>query len=103
MVQRKQDKDRATIQSMARKLVKSIIKRKTEAKEDNIYQRLVKIKERQRRIKMGKTIAGLLKKVVKEETLISILLVVGDYLVELSSNDLDNKIWDKVKKALEKK
>ena len=103
MVQRKQDKDRATIQSMVQKLVKNIIKRKTEAKEDNIYQRLVKIKERQRRIKMGKTIAGLLKKVVKEETLISILLVVGDYLVELSSNDLDNKIWDKVKKALEKK
>ena len=103
MVQRKQDKDRATIQSMVQKIVKSIIKRKTDAKEDNIYQRLVKIKERQRRIKMGKTIAGLLKKVVKEETLISILLVVGDYLVELSSNDLDNKIWDKVKKALEKK
>ena len=103
MVQRKQDKDRATIQSMVQKIVKSNIKRKTEAKEDNIYQRLVKIKERQRRIKMGKTIAGLLKKVVSEETLVSILLVVGDYLVELSSNDLDNKVWDKVKKALEKK
>tara|TARA_Y100000593_G_scaffold13874_1_gene25943 strand:+ start:1084 stop:1350 length:267 start_codon:yes stop_codon:yes gene_type:complete len=88
---------------MVRKLVKSIIKRKTEAKEDNIYQRLVKIKERQRRKKMGKTIAKLLKKVVSEETLVSILLVVGDYLVELSSNDLDNKVWDKVKKALEKK
>ena len=88
---------------MVQKLVKNIIKRKTEAKEDSIYQRLVEIKERQRRIKMGKTIAGLLKKVVKEETLISILLVVGDYLVELSSNDLDNKVWDKVKKALEKK
>ena len=52
---------------------------------------------------MGKTIAKLLKKVVSEETLVSILLVVGDYLVELSSNDLDNKVWDKVKKALEKK
>lgn len=88
---------------MARKLVKSIIKRKTEAKEDSIYQRLVEIKERQRRKKMGKTIAKLLKKVVSEETLVSILLVVGDYLVELSSNDLDNKVWDKVKKALEKK
>ena len=88
---------------MVQKIVKSIIKRKTEAKEDNIYQRLVKIKERQRRKKMGKTIAKLLKKVVSEETLVSILLVVGDYLVELSSNDLDNKIWDKVKKALEKK
>ena len=83
--------------------VKSIIKRKTEAKEDSIYQRLVEIKERQRRKKMGKTIAKLLKKVVSEETLVSILLVVGDYLVELSSNDLDNKVWDKVKKALEKK
>ena len=88
---------------MARKLVKSIIKRKTEAKEDSIYQRLVEIKERQRRKKKGKTIAKLLKKVVSEETLVSILLVVGDYLVELSSNDLDNKVWDKVKKALEKK
>ena len=88
---------------MARKLVKTIIKRKTEAKEDSIYQRLVEIKERQRRKKMGKTIAKLLKKVVSEETLVSILLVVGDYLVELSSNDLDNKVWDKVKKALEKK
>ena len=88
---------------MVQKLVKNIIKRKTEAKEDSIYQRLLEIKERQRRKKMGKTIAKLLKKVVSEETLVSILLVVGDYLVELSSNDLDNKVWDKVKKALEKK
>tara|TARA_B100000029_G_C16711864_1_gene643558 strand:+ start:151 stop:309 length:159 start_codon:yes stop_codon:yes gene_type:complete len=52
---------------------------------------------------MGKTIASLLKKIVSEETLVSILLVVGDYLVELSSNKLDNKVWAKVKQALEKK
>ena len=52
---------------------------------------------------MGKTIANLLKKVVKEETLVSILLVVGDYLVEISSNKLDNKVWEQVKKALKKK
>lgn len=51
---------------------------------------------------MGKTIAKLLKKVVSEETLVSVLLVVGDYLVELSSNKLDNKVWDKVKKSLQK-
>ena len=52
---------------------------------------------------MGKTIANLLKKVVKEETLVSILLVIGDYLVEISSNKLDNKVWEQVKKALKKK
>ena len=52
---------------------------------------------------MGKAIANILKKVVSEETLIGILLVVGDYVVELSSNELDNKVWDKVKKQLEKK
>lgn len=51
---------------------------------------------------MSKTIANILKKLVSEETLIGILLVVGDYLVELSSNELDNKVWDKVKKSLEK-
>jgi hypothetical protein len=52
---------------------------------------------------MGKILANILKKIVSEETLIGILLVVGDYLVELSSNELDNKVWDKVKKSLEKK
>ena len=52
---------------------------------------------------MGKTIANLLKKVLKEETLVSILLVIGDYLVEISSNKLDNKVWEQVKKALKKK
>tara|TARA_R100000458_G_C8104842_1_gene130061 strand:- start:312 stop:470 length:159 start_codon:yes stop_codon:yes gene_type:complete len=52
---------------------------------------------------MSKIISNILKKLVSEETLIGILLVVGDYLVELSSNKLDNKVWDKVKKSLEKK
>jgi len=52
---------------------------------------------------MSKTIANILKKLVSEETLIGILLVVGDYLVEISSNKLDNKVWNQVKKALHKK
>ena len=52
---------------------------------------------------MGKILANILKKLVSEETLVGVLLVVGDYLVELSSNELDNKVWDKVKKSLEKK
>jgi hypothetical protein len=52
---------------------------------------------------VGKTIANILKKLVSEETLIAMLLVVGDYLVEISSNKLDNKVWNQVKKALNKK
>tara|TARA_R100000008_G_C3443543_1_gene95703 strand:+ start:143 stop:301 length:159 start_codon:yes stop_codon:yes gene_type:complete len=52
---------------------------------------------------MGKTLASILKKLVGEETLISLLLVIGDHLVELSSNKLDNKVWAQVKKALAKK
>ena len=52
---------------------------------------------------MGKTIASILKKLLGEETLVSILLVIGDYLVELSSNKLDYKVWAQVKKALTKK
>jgi len=90
---------------MVVRLVKNITKRNTtEAdKVGNIHQQLAKIHQHQRRKRMGKTIANLLKKVVKEETLVSILLVVGDYLVEISSNKLDNKVWEQVKKALKKK
>ena len=53
--------------------------------------------------KMGKAIANVLRKIVSEETLTSILLVVGDWIVGLSSNKLDNKVWAQVKKALAKK
>ena len=80
-----------------------ITKRNIGVKESKIYFELVKINKRRRNKKMGKTIAKILKKLVSEETLIGILLVVGDYVVELSSNELDNKVWDKVKKQLEKK
>lgn len=79
-----------------------ITKKNIGVKESKIYLELVKINKRRRNNKMGKTIAKLLKKVVSEETLVSVLLVVGDYLVELSSNKLDNKVWDKVKKSLQK-
>jgi hypothetical protein len=105
MVLKKQDKDKVNIRNMVVRLVRNITKRNTmEAdKVGDIHQRLAKIHQRQRRKRMGKTIANLLKKVVKEETLVSILLVVGDYLVEISSNKLDNKVWEQVKKALKKK
>jgi hypothetical protein len=53
--------------------------------------------------KMGKAIANVLRKIVSEETLTSILLVLGDWIVGLSSNKLDNKVWAQVKKALAKK
>jgi len=90
---------------MVVRLVKNITKRNTMAvaKVGDMHQLLAKIHQHQRRKRMGKTIANLLKKVVKEETLVSILLVIGDYLVEISSNKLDNKVWEQVKKALKKK
>ena len=103
MVRRKQGKARAIIQNMATRIVRIITKRKVEDKENKIYKELIKINKRRRKKKMGKTIANILKKLVSEETLIGILLVVGDYVVELSSNELDNKVWNKVKKQLEKK
>ena len=103
MVRRKQGKARAIIQNMATRIVRITTKRKVEDRESKIYKELIKINKRRRKKKMGKTIANILKKVVSEETLIGILLVVGDYVVELSSNELDNKVWDKVKKQLEKK
>jgi len=103
MVRRKQGKAKVIIQSLATRIVRNITKRKVEDKENRIYKELIKIHKRRRNKKMGKAIANILKKVVSEETLIGILLVVGDYVVELSSNELDNKVWDKVKKQLEKK
>jgi len=103
MARRKQGKAKVIIQSLATRIVRNITKRKVEDKENRIYKELIKINKRRRNKKMGKTIAKILKKVVSEETLIGILLVVGDYVVELSSNELDNKVWDKVKKQLEKK
>jgi len=103
MVRRKQGKAKVIIQSLATRIVRNITKRKVEDKENRIYKELIKINKRRRNKKMGKAIANILKKVVSEETLIGILLVVGDYVVELSSNELDNKVWDKVKKQLEKK
>jgi len=103
MARRKQGKARAIIQNMATRIVIITTKRKVEDRESKIYKELIKINKRRRNKKMGKTIAKILKKLVSEETLIGILLVVGDYVVELSSNELDNKVWDKVKKQLEKK
>jgi len=103
MARKKLDKARAIIQNMVTRIVRIITKRKVEDKENKIYKELIKINKRRRNKKMGKVVANILKKLVSEETLIGILLVVGDYVVELSSNELDNKVWDKVKKQLEKK
>ena len=103
MARKKLDKARAIIQNMVTRIVRIITKRKVEDNENKIYKELIKINKRRRNKKMGKVVANILKKLVSEETLIGILLVVGDYVVELSSNELDNKGWDKVKKQLEKK
>ena len=103
MARKKLDKARAIIQNMVTRIVRIITKRKVEDKENKIYKELIKINKRRRNKKMGKVVANILKKLVSEETLIGILLVVGDYVVELSSNELDNKVWNKVKKQLEKK
>ena len=50
--------------------------------------------------KMNIIISKLLTGVLSEKVLIAIVLKVGDWLVQRSSNKLDDKIWAEVSKAL---
>lgn len=52
--------------------------------------------------KMNLIISKILTGVLSEKVLIAVLLKVGDFLVEKSSNELDNEVWAEVKKALKK-
>jgi len=52
---------------------------------------------------MGKLLGTLATKLLSEKVLIAIVLKLGDWLVKRSENDLDDKIWAEVSKALEVK
>jgi|TARA_Y100000034_G_C6822229_1_gene370432 hypothetical protein len=49
---------------------------------------------------MSKLIGVLLKTIFTEAVIKKLLLILGDYLVKSSKNDLDNKVWAKVKAKL---
>ena len=51
---------------------------------------------------MGALLGGIATKMLSQKVLIAILLKLGDWIVRRSENDLDDKIWDEVKKALSK-
>ena len=50
---------------------------------------------------MGKILGTVATKLLSEKVLIVIVLKLGDWLVKRSSNELDDKIWAEVSKALE--
>jgi hypothetical protein len=58
--------------------------------------------KKKRGIIMNLIVSKILTGVLSEKVLIAVLLRVGDFLVERSSNDLDNEVWAEVKKALKK-
>lgn len=49
---------------------------------------------------MGALLGGIATKILSQKVLIAILLKLGDWLVTKSENELDDKIWVEVKKAL---
>ena len=51
---------------------------------------------------MGALLGGILKSLVTEKVLKSVLVVLGDYLVKSSKNKLDDVLWEKVKGVLAK-
>ena len=54
---------------------------------------------------MGKVLTSvvsiIVSKLLTEKVIIGILLKVGDYLTKKTSNDLDDKVWAEVHKALD--
>jgi hypothetical protein len=50
---------------------------------------------------MKSMIVSILKSLVSEDVLKAIVVALGDYLVLKSSNDLDDKLWAKVKTKLQ--
>jgi|TARA_Y100000361_G_scaffold92464_1_gene82448 hypothetical protein len=49
---------------------------------------------------MKTMIIAMLKKLFSEDVIKAIVIALGDYLVEKSSNKLDDKLWSKVKDKL---
>ena len=49
---------------------------------------------------MGAILGAIATKMLSQKVLIAILLKLGDWLVARSENDLDDKVWAEVKKAL---
>ena len=49
---------------------------------------------------MKTMIIAMLKKLFSEDVIKAIVIDLGDYLVEKSSNKLDDKLWSKVKDKL---
>tara|TARA_B110000444_G_C18822136_1_gene588304 strand:+ start:448 stop:609 length:162 start_codon:yes stop_codon:yes gene_type:complete len=52
---------------------------------------------------IGAVIGSIASAVLSERVIMAVLVKLGDYLVERSSNSLDNEVWDEVKNALNKK
>ena len=49
---------------------------------------------------MGAILGAIATKMLSQKVLIAILIKLGDWLVARSENDLDDKVWAEVKKAL---
>ena len=49
---------------------------------------------------MGAILGSIATKMLSQKVLIAILLKLGDWLVARSENQLDDKVWEEVKKAL---
>ena len=49
---------------------------------------------------MGALLGSIATKMLTQKVLIAIMIKLGDWLVKRSENELDDKIWDEVKKAL---
>jgi|TARA_Y100001963_G_C6677194_1_gene398043 hypothetical protein len=49
---------------------------------------------------MGAILTAVATRLLSQKVLIAILLKLGDWVVGRSENDLDDKIWNEVKKAL---
>ena len=49
---------------------------------------------------MSSILTAIATKLLSQKVLIAILLKLGDWVVGRSENDLDDKIWNEVKKAL---
>ncbi len=51
----------------------------------------------------GKAVAWVGSKLLTERVIKKVVVELGDYLVNSTKNDLDNRIWNEVKKALDEK
>ena len=49
---------------------------------------------------MGALLGGIATKILSQKVMIAIVLKLGDWLVARSENELDDKVWAEVKKAL---